>query len=219
MKRPQAGDSVRKMAVERQNAATEQFIKAGGLAVAPLVISSFLPFPPGVEILICLGFWVRAYGFYQEGQKLLTRANQATQGAIGEEKVAEILKTLEKKGWKIEYNIRLKNWGDADVFLSSPQGNYFVIDTKSHKGGVFFDGLVLKRRFGKKVHEFSDKKDLLNAVLGQAAALKEMKGLKFVQPIICFTQANLEEINQNQKIRGVYVVSAKNLVQFLQKSD
>jgi hypothetical protein len=219
MKKPQAGDNIRKMAADRQNAAMEKFVKAGGLAFTPLLISALLRLPAGFTILICIGFWVYAAKFFLEGQKLLIKANLATQGAKGEEKVAQILDPLKNQGWAIEYNIPLKHWGDADAFLASPQGNYFVIDTKSNKGGLFFDGNVLKLRYGMDIYDFSDKKDVLKAVRGQAAALKDMKGLKFVQPILCFTQANLEEINQNEKINGVYIVSSNNIVRFLQEFD
>jgi hypothetical protein len=217
MKDPKAGDNIRKMAADRQNAAMEKFIKAGGLAFTPLLISALLRLPAGLSVLICIGFWVYAAKFFLEGQKLLIKANLATQGAEGEEKVSQILEPLKNQGWVIEYNIPLKNWGDADAFLASPQGNYFVIDTKTNKGSLFFNGSVLKLRYGQNIYDFRDKKDVLKAVRGQAASLKDMKELKFVQPILCFTQANLEEINQKEKINGVYVVSAQNLVEFLQQ--
>jgi hypothetical protein len=216
---PKAGSSIRKMAFERTTKAVVQFSAAGGLAVAPLLIPLLLPIPPGVGVLIWVGCLVGAAFFYQQGSQLWNRANQATQGAIGEEKVAQILKVLEPQGWKIEYNIPLKRWGDADVFIRSPKGNYFVIDTKSNKGGVFFDGSVLKRRFGKNIYEFSGGKNLLKAVAGQAITLRDMKRVKFVQPILCFTQANLEEIKQNQDINGVYIVASAKLVNLLKKLD
>ncbi|BAZ32950.1 hypothetical protein NIES4074_54580 [Cylindrospermum sp. NIES-4074] len=216
---PKAGSSIRKMAFERTTKAVVQFCVAGGLAVAPLLIPLLLPIPPGVGVLIWVGCLVGAAAFYQQGSQLWSRANQATQGAIGEEKVAQILKVLEPQGWKIEYNIPLKRWGDADVFIRSPKGNYFVIDTKSNKGGVFFDGSVLKRRFGKNIYEFSGGKNLLKAVAGQAITLRDMKQVKFVQPILCFTQANLEEIKQNQDINGVYIVASAKLVNLLKKLD
>lgn len=46
-----------------------------------------------------------------------------------------------------------------------------------------------------------------------------MKRIKFVQPILCFTQANLEEIKQNQDINGVYIVASAKLVNLLKKLD
>nr|WP_228014809.1 NERD domain-containing protein [Fortiea sp. LEGE XX443] len=160
-----------------------------------------------------------AFILYKQGQNLWSLANRADQGASGEENVAQLLKVLERLVWKIEYNIRLQHWGDADVFLLSPHGNCFVVDIKTNKGGVFFDGSVLKQRYGKKIHDFANRKVLLRAVKGQAAAVKNLKQLSYVQPIICFTQANLDEITQQQKIKGVYVVSTANLVNLLQQLD
>jgi len=52
----------------------------------------------------------------------------------------------------------------TDAFVRSPKGKYFVIDTKSNLGRVFFDGSVLMRRYGKQVYEFNNGKDLLRAV-------------------------------------------------------
>lgn len=214
---PKAGENIRKMADNRQKAAKQKFIQTGFLIITPLVIAFLSPLSLVIKALICFVSGVCAYFSYLEGKQLLIKANQATQGAIGEETVAKILQPLNQQGWKIEYNIRLKHWGDADVFLSSPQGNHFVIDTKSNKGGIFLDGSVLKRRYGKKVYEISEGKDILKAVTGQAASLKKLKKVTFVQPILCFTRANLEEIDQHQKIKGVYVVSSVYLVEILQK--
>ncbi len=54
---------------------------------------------------------------------------------------------------------------------------------------------------------------------GQARAIKELKQVKFVQPILCFTQANLSEINQNNMIDGVYVVDTINLLRLLDRFE
>jgi hypothetical protein len=76
-------------------------------------------------------------------------------------------------------------------------------------------GSVFKRRYGKQIYEFSNGKDLIKAVRGQATTIKDMKHLSFVRPILCFTRANLEEIKQDKAIGGVYVVSSKKLVNLL----
>ena len=214
-----AGSRIRELARQRRNGALSRFGSAGGLVVAPLLVSLLLPIAVGIKVLVWISCLVGAVVLYQKGQHLWMRANQADQGAEGEESVAGLLKTLERQGWKIEYNVPLQRWGDADAFLRSPRGNCFVVDTKSNKGGVFFDGSVLKRRFGRQVHEFNNGKDLLRAVKGQAGTLKDLKRVKYVQPILCFTQANLEEIKQDQKLDGVYVVGATKLVSLLKQLD
>jgi Holliday junction resolvase-like predicted endonuclease len=212
---PKAGSRVRQLARDRKNEALLRFFGVFILVLAPLLILWLIPKALGLGLLILIACWVGAGILWQQGQKLLIRAKQANQGAQGEEQIAKLLGTLENQGWEITYNLRLKRWGDADAFLRSPKSNYFVVDVKSHKAGVFFDGTVLKRRYGKQVREFDRNKDFLKDMLGQASTLEEMKGVGLVQPIICFTQARLEKINWQKPINGVYVVQANNLLSLL----
>jgi Nuclease-related domain len=212
---PKAGSRVRQLARDRKNEALLRFFGVFILVLAPLFILWLIPKALGLGLLILIACWVGAGVLWQQGQKLLIRAKQANQGAQGEEQIAKLLGTLENQGWEISYNLRLKRWGDADAFLRSPKSNYFVVDVKSHKAGVFFDGTVLKRRYGKQVREFDRNKDFLKDMLGQASTLEEMKGVKLVQPIICFTQARLEKINWQKPINSVYVVQANNLLSLL----
>lgn len=211
------GDNVRKMADNRKNAAKQKFMQTGFLIITSLIII-FLPLlSPTIKVLICGASGICAFFCYLKGKQLLIRANQATKGADAETLVAEILQILEPRGWKIEHNILFEYGGDADFFLSSPQGNHFVIDVKSNSGRLFFNGDILKLRHGKNIYEFPQRKDILKAVKGQAVKLKKLKKVRFVQPILCFTAAKLEEIDQNQKIKGVYVVSSDYLVALLHK--
>lgn len=46
-----------------------------------------------------------------------------------------------------------------------------------------------------------------------------MKRISFVQPILCFTQARMGEIDQNNKIDGVYVVDTVNLLRIITKQQ
>ncbi|BDA71781.1 hypothetical protein CAL7716_059470 [Calothrix sp. PCC 7716] len=80
---------------------------------------------------------------------------------------------------------------------------------------MFYDGTMLKLRYGKQVYEFGNGKNILKAVKGQAFALKELKNVRFVQPILCFTQAGMEAIDQNNSIDGVYVVDTGNLLRIV----
>ncbi|MGH8002701.1 MAG: nuclease-related domain-containing protein [Brasilonema sp.] len=215
---PKAGRRIRQLARKRRSGALALFGGVFSLVVSPFLILLLIPITSGLGMLVVVGCWVGAALLYQQGQQLWIKANQADQGAQGEEEVARLLKPLECQGWKIEYNVPLKRWGDADVFLHSPKSNYFVVDVKSNKGRVFFDGAMLKRRYGKQVHDFNNGKDLLQAVKGQASVLKDMKGVRVVQPIICFTQANLEKIDQNNQINGVHVVDTVNLLRLLKSA-
>ena len=212
---PKAGENIRELARERRTEALKHLAFSVYLAIAPLI----MPLPAGLKTLFLIGCWVGAFVLYQKAQYLLLRANLADQGAEGEETVAQLLKPLECQGWEIEYNIPLSRWGDADAFLRSPKGNCFVVDTKTNKGGIFYDGAVLMLRYGKQIHEFSNDKNILKAVKGQARAIKEIKQVKFVQPVLCFTQANLSGINQNNMIDGVYVVDTINLLKLLNQFE
>jgi hypothetical protein len=148
-----------------------------------------------------------------EGRKFWKMADRAEQGAKGEEIVGLLLKELEQAGWKIQHNLSIPRLGDVDVFLSSPKDNHFVIDVKSHSGEVFFEDGVLKKRFGNAVYSFE--KDFLAKVMEQALTIKTMKGLRFVTPILCFTEARLDIGTVNNKARGVYVMKKEALVKKL----
>lgn len=215
---PKAGGNVRRLGLRRRKDAISRFAGALASLAVPFLALLILPNYPGLVALSLIAGCVGAFTLYNQGKVLWTSANRADQGARGEENVARLLKVLSHRGWKIEYNIPLPQWGDADVFLRSPRGNCFVVDVKTNKGGVFFDGSVLKLRFGRKTHDFPKGKDILKAVRGQAASVEDLKRLTYVQPVLCFTNANLSKIAQ-PKINGVYVISAKDLVNLLQKLD
>lgn len=208
-----AGENIRELAIQRRTDAYKKIGIAVITGLAPVILL-LLRLPAGIAVLAWVGCWVVAYTYFNKGQYLLLRAKQADQGAVAEENVAQLLKPLELQGWKIEYNVVLE-YGDADAFLQAPNGKCFVIDTKSNKGSVFYDGTMLKLRYGKQVHEFGNGKNILKAVKGQARALKEMKRVSFVQPILCFTQARMEEIDQNNSIDGVYAVDTANLLRII----
>ncbi|WP_317111190.1 NERD domain-containing protein [Chroococcidiopsis sp. SAG 2025] len=115
------------------------------------------------------------------------------------------------QGWQVEYNIPVLNWGDVDAFVRSPNGNCFTIDTKSHGKTVFFNGTRLMQRYGQRVFSFQNK-DLLKAVREQAAEIQKIKGIRYVIPMICFTNAELDIGTVDNLIEGVYVVKHESLI-------
>lgn len=127
------------------------------------------------------------------------------------------LSDLQQQGWKITYDLPLPDIGDVDVFLQSPKNNYFIVDVQSCRGEVFFDEGVLKRRDGTSVANFE--KDLLQQVAEQALAVKNLKRLRCVTPILCFTEAKLSIETVNNKARDVYVVKKDSLVRKLVRLD
>ena len=215
---PNAGDNIRQLAQQHKNRAIKQFVVASALFIAPVLPYALLDIT-GLAVFIHVGCWVYAFVLFKKGQKLLLAARRSNQGAEAEESVALILSELEREGWRIEYNIPLRHWGDADAFLCSLKGNCFVVDTKSDGGTVFFDGNRLMKRYGKKVYSFSNDKDILKAAKGQAATLKEMKGVRFVTPILCFTKANLDIKTIDNRVENVYVLTQDSLVRMLRRLD
>jgi hypothetical protein len=155
---PKAGVNVRQLALTRRKDAISRFVGALCSLAVPFLALLILPTSPGLVTVILIAGFTGALIFYRQGKELWSSANRADQGARGEEQVARLLKVLERLGWKMDYNVPLPHWGDADVFLRSPRGNYFVVDVKTNRGGVFFDGSVLKQRYGKKIHDFPQKK-------------------------------------------------------------
>ncbi|MEL6580367.1 MAG: nuclease-related domain-containing protein [Cyanobacteria bacterium J06621_12] len=213
-----AGDNIRQLAQRRKRQAIGKFALAGVLIAVPLLPYSILGLT-SISVFICVTCWVGGVVQAQKGQKLLLSSRRANKGAAAEESTALILQELEREGWVIEYNVPLKGWGDADAFVCSPNSNYFVIDTKSNNGTVFFDGTRLMLRYGKNIYSFSNDKDILKAVRGQAVLLKEIKKVNFVVPILCFTEANLDIKKTDSKVENVYVLKYSSLVKMLRQLD
>jgi hypothetical protein len=157
-------------------------------------------------------FIIIALGLVVNGVFLWRRANDADQGARGEEEVSRELSQLEYEGWKIDYGIRLGNGlGDADIVCISPQDKAYVIDVKSHKGEVMVDGKQLHRRMGKTNYPFE--KDFISQTMKQALQVGKQRSLKFVTPIIAFSEAKVSV--PSNRLRKVYIVEKSRLVSFL----
>lgn len=224
----QAGQNIRELAIKRRFKAIYLFISAGLVALFPLLLvgifNNFLKQLPSLNstqtqtptikfsILFYSLFILVALGLVLNGIHFWQRANHANQGAKGEEDTAQILTPLKQEGWHIEYGILLgSGLGDADIVCISPKGRTYVVDVKSHRGEVIFDGKSLSRRMGKKTYEFE--KDFLERAMKQALQVKKQKQLNFVTPIIAFSQAKVAV--QTGKIRGVYVVEKSGLISLL----
>ncbi len=207
-----AGEFVRQMSVQRRHKAMRFYLISlgfvGGILLTLLV---FEPFSFG--FLLGLGGGVGAYYFWKKGQYWMRRYEQALVGANAEQEVEVILRFLANKSWEIEYNLPLKRWGDADVVLFSPQGNWYVIDVKSHKGIIIREKNFIKRVKGHQVYDFYEG-NLLTKVRGQAAAVAKLKEVKWVTPMLCFTQAKVK-ISKNN-IKGIYVVEKTDLIEILE---
>jgi hypothetical protein len=218
-----AGLTIRHLARFRCFLAIANFVLAALLLIVTPLLFFFLG--SGYVAIAALIFAINfAFCFICAGFIYWGQARRAFQGALGEEQLEVILGSLVSKGWIIEYNFPLRRT-DADVFLSSPTGRYYVIDAKSHKGGVvFFDPQFqrLRRRYGTAVYDFEQgsygrPKDFLKLVKSQAFQLAQSKHLSWVSPIICFTgQVVIDSaISIDQPLQGVYVVSKSRILYLL----
>ena len=214
-KNKQPGEFVRQMSLQRRQKAMGFYGMGLGLVFGVGLI--FLLFQPsGVGFLLCLVGGVTAYFFWKKGEYWMRRSDQALVGAKAEQEVAVILQVLTSKNWQIEYNLRLKRWGDADIVLYSPKKNWYVIDVKSHKGRIVREKNQLKRYKGRYVSEFSEG-DLLSKVRGQAVEVARLKQAKWVTPILCFTRAEVQIPKNN--VNRVYIVDKKDLIRILEKLE
>lgn len=160
-------------------------------------------------ILLAFGGLVASYYLYRNGQYLMKRASDAQRGARAETEVAALLDALKYQRWEIEYNLPIRKWGDADIVLHSPEDNWYVIDVKSHSGTKVYEGGHLRKRYGRNTYDFREG-DLLRKVKGQAKEVRNLRRVRWVTPILCFTKGDID-IPCNV-VSGVYVVEAKDLV-------
>ena len=207
-----AGEFVRKMSLQRRQKAMGSYgIGLGLLVGVPLIFLLFKASALG--FLLAVAGAVGAYYYWKKGENLMRSSERAFRGAEAEREVAAILEVLTSKNWQIEYNLRVKRWGDVDAVLCSPKGNWYAIDVKSHRGIIVRDNNQLKRARGREVYDFYEG-DLLAKVRGQAAEVARLKQVKWVVPLLCFTRAKVG-ISKNN-INGVHVVDKNNLIPTLE---
>jgi len=223
-----AGHNIRNLAMKRRAKAVMSLASAPFLMCLPFILNNMfsnfsnqlslgrsesqaaLNLPP----FFYVAFVLAGLGSVLNGLYWWKRADHADQGAQGEEEVAQTLVGLEVAGWQIEYGMRLGNrLGDADIVCISPRQKAYVIDVKSHRGTVFSDGQKLYRMMGKQKYPFE--KDFLKQVMQQAFQVKRQKNLKFVTPIVAFSNAKVAV--SAGKLQQVYVVEKSRLSMLLEK--
>ncbi|PZU96347.1 MAG: nuclease [Pseudanabaena sp.] len=222
-----AGQNIRELALKRRIKGVCSFVGSGLVIFMPILLfkvfndfmkqiasnnssqsQASLNMPPMLYLVTIIA----ALGLVVNGISLWKRADRADQGAKGEEDISKELAQLENDGWEIEYGMRLGNrLGDADIVCISPQGKAYVIDVKSHKGEVIVEGEKLNRRMGKANYPFE--KDFIKQVMKQALEVKKQKSLKFVTPILAFSEAKV--FVPSNKLRNVYVVEKSSLISLL----
>lgn len=107
--------------------------------------------------------------------------------------------------------MRDRSVGDIDAVVLAPDGRAWAIDTKSHAREVLVDNQGLYRCLGTKTLRFDG--DFLAKSRKQAKVAKDYLHVRWVEPVLCFTRANINF--RNRKVNGVYVVTARELIDFL----
>jgi hypothetical protein len=217
---PRAGQNVRSLAFRRRLKAFKNLSGAITLLIVPLMLPiarSLSPIfinitLPAWSYLICIAL---AILLILQANHLWKRAKHADQGALAEEQIADLLITLKQQGWHVEFGIQHRSVGDIDVFLLSPTGKAFSIDVKSHRGIVRASNQQLYRK--RKDSEDPFEKDFLKQAKKQAVAIKELKGLRFVTPIVVFSNAKVDGISN--PIAGVHVLEKATLLSYLRSLD
>lgn len=133
-------------------------------------------------------------------------------GITAEASVLEMLVRELPPTWSIEANIEVPSCGDVDVFVTSPNKNYFALEIKSHRTEVLFDGRNLRRGNG----DFFEK-DFLKQALRAAIGLRNMRKLSYINVLLVFTRATLSLPERH--MRHVRVLKSDELVGFLMSHD
>lgn len=211
-----AGKPLRRHAKQLRTKALDKYVVATGWVLLPLLVYVVAPFDPLFLVAALFIGALIALPLIEEGKKFWKSSRNFDQGACGEEKTQHVLESLIKSGWIAEYNLRLPQVGDIDVWLRSPQGVNFILDVKSHSTEVMLDGDVLKRRYYGKLQDFE--KDFLAQIAKEVTAIKKAKKLTNVTPVVVFSDAKVSFSNK-KRIRGAYVMELGNLVSGLQELD
>lgn len=208
-------NNIRKLGHERYQLGMLRYLLAAGVLIGTFVLFIIIG-TSSLGVLLAVGGLAGTYYLYRSGQHLMKRASDAQRGAEAESEVAALLHPLEHRGWQIEYNIRIRKWGDADVVLRSPKGNWYVVDVKSHGGTKVYENGRLRKRYGRNTYDFTEG-DLIYKLKGQAKEVRSLKGARWVTALLCFTKGDIE-IPAN-KVGSVYIVTALGLVNTLLHLD
>jgi Nuclease-related domain len=199
-----AGRNIRSLALRRRTRSLENFALAAAIPMGVIWENVFLH--------IKVPYWLAAFALplVSLGLTEWQKANRADQGAAAEEHVGKILSRL-PRSWRVEYNVRDRSVGDIDAVVVAPDGRAWAIDTKSHAGEVLVDNQGLYRKLGTKTLRFDG--DFLAKSKKQARVAKDYLRVRWVEPVLCFTRASINF--RNRKVSGVYVITAKELIDFL----
>ncbi len=140
---------------------------------------------------------------------------KATRGLDGEYYVLQTLKQLPDT-YSVFRGLNLTGKHDTDFVVVGPTG-VFTLEVKSHRGTIRFNGKILTRNF------FKFEKDVLWQALNETMELhsfiKQQTGKEvFINPILVFSNPKAYMHFGLEKMRGVYVINDKWIIELLTRS-
>jgi hypothetical protein len=210
-----AGKSTREMAKKRH--ATAIWIAVIGIALIiviwVLLKNSTALKIGGIGVLILL-FSLKVLPDIIDTRigKKLKEEKRAIRGAVGEEKIGEILSGL-SSDFCVLHDIE-SPYGNIDHIVLSKSGGVFLIETKAHGGKVWVEGDELL------VNGKSPEKNFIAQALKNSYWLRdeigEITGSKpWITPVLVFTNAF---VSPTRPIKGVNITNKKFILSFLQRT-
>lgn len=212
----QAGKSTRERGEQlRKNAILFTIvIGVAALAIMFVFLESITALLGGVGLLIFLGIIVFViFNFTKRSsKKKVGLIENYMQGAVGEEKIGELLAQLEPDQYVVLHDWR-SPYGNIDHIVHDSKGNIFMIETKSHYGNVKVQGESLLR--GGRSFEKNFIKQSLNNSYWMKNTIEQKLGVTaWITPVIVFTNAFVEF---GRPIKKVYYMNKKYLLKFIRE--
>lgn len=214
-----AGKSTRELEVKRNMNRLKVFLI--GVAVTIVfcwVVTKFIV-PYSKSVVAALGALVLVVTLKvaldiveSEARKIKKLEGRASRGAMAEEEIRDILSGL-SDDYVIFHDIR-SPYGNIDhVVFDRVNNRIFLLETKSHKGKIKFDGWKLIRE-GRPLEKDFIKQVSENTKWLKETLEKETSTKVYLTPVIVFTNAYVESVGNAEK-GFVKVVSKRDLTKVI----
>lgn len=211
-----AGKSTREL--ENKRYLSRVIIVLSGLAIMALFylfVSSFiLPKSKGLSgiislVIVAVAIRIVMDTIDKEDRSIRKLEKRASRGAKAEEKIGDLLNQL-PDDYAVFHDIE-SPYGNIDHVVINKRKALFLLETKSHRGEVTYNGTALL------IDGRPAEKDFISQSLKNTYWLrdkvKEQIGLTlFVKPIIVFTNAF---VKVPQAIKGISIINKKYLIKTL----
>lgn len=147
-----------------------------------------------------------------EARKIKKLEGRASRGAKAEEEIRDILSGL-SDDYIIFHDIRSPHGNIDHVVFDRINNRIFLLETKSHRGRIRFDGWKLSRE-GRSFEKDFIKQVSENAKWLKETLEKETSTKVYVSPVIVFANAYIENIGNAEK-GFVKVVNKRDLIKVI----